>query len=192
MRRRIFHSALFVGAVALCLGACGKEEDTIQSQISTIESALGQRDYDLVGGVYKHVENRERAGRDGEPTAVRGDSVEIYFEGYVLTSSLNLSPTADPRPAPFYTNREALIAGMADPDGLGLSPEYWSSEVLKVKLGSTPMIPGLATGIPDSHRGDSLLLFFPSDMAYGGKEFGTIPKNSPIVFRIYLDKVNKQ
>lgn len=183
---------MVIGAAVLCMAACGEDEDTTESQISTIESYLGQRDYDLVEGVYKHVENPTREGRENEPMAVEGDSVEIYFEGYVLSSGLNIDASAEVRTAPFYTNREALIAGMSDPEGLGLNPEYWPTEAWRARLGTTPMLRGLQLGIPQSHRGDSLLLMFPSQLGYGSAEFGTLPKNTPIVFRIYLDKVNKQ
>lgn len=183
--------------VLLCMSSCGSQEDTIPSQINAIERYLrsqgvySQQEYeqDVTGtitkyytvqnGVYKYIVNRDREDRPDESLqSETGDSIILRFAAYVLSGS---------RPALYYTNIPELVDGVAN-----LNTQYWSFEPLRVKIGTTPIIKGMANALPYCQKGDSVVLFATSDLGFDDDPVGTVPINSTLMFGLNVENVIKQ
>jgi len=177
---------LLAATTLVALLSCGKDNrDLISRQQTAIVNYLNSQrkngeviPYWRQGGVYVSIPNSDRAGRDALPVAELGDHVEFDFVGQVFSS----------RPEGwFYTNINAIFAS----DTL-LTAEHWSVGPEVVTLGETPLIKGLQDGLPGSVQGDSVYLYLTSDQAYGGKNMGIVPKNSALMFFMYIQNVTKK
>ena len=155
------------------LAACGKLDFNVDGQRTRIESYLNGREYDYTyqDGVYKYTYYTE-GGRSG---IVRGDSVYIYFSGYVFANGPG---------ALFTTNiEEDAVAADMEATAMDFSPQG-------IKIGGE-VIPGIDLGLPGSVEGDSLMLFITNDLAYGDRPMGTLPRGATVAFKIVVDKVVK-
>lgn len=183
---RIFVNIAIFG-VLLFASACGKDEETIDSERTRIVSYLTKLNlqeegsYDDLDGVFRHVGNAGRNGYSTAAEAAAGDSVIFYFSAHLLNTSADVS--AQPL---IYTNKQRLI------DGIGGLTGRWSSEPYKARLGSSSLVKGLQKGLTGAREKDSLLLFMSSDMGYGEHEMFNVPKNSSLMFTIELVSVKKQ
>lgn len=157
--------------------SCGSDTEIIPNQKTAIESFLGQKEYTVQEGVYKFVANSNRDGYDNAPMAIAGDSVIYNFEAYTFISSPE---------ALFYTNKPEVIKTLT-----GLNSQYWIKEPLRVKVGTTPMMKGLANGLPYCKQGDSVVLFITSDLAYGDKQAGIVQSNTALMYILNIENVKK-
>jgi hypothetical protein len=171
----------FFPALLLLLAGCGKD-DILNNQNTAITKYLDSKgtEYWQQEGVYKYIHNINRGGRSDLPIAGRGDQVSFWFAGYEFVSG--------PNNVPFYTNIKDAIKI----NNINFDPTFWSFEANLATLGTTPMFKGLERGLPGSCAGDSLYLFMTSDLAYGGKGMGLVPKNTAVMYFVYIDKVIKQ
>lgn len=167
--------------IAFMVCSCGSDADMLPNQRENISKYLESKDlgYTMQDGVYKHIANSSRPGYENATVANLGDSVTYRFEAYVFTSSPEQL---------YYTNKPNIIDTLAK---RGLNTAYWSKMPAKMKVGSTELIKGLANGIPYSRKGDSVVLFFTSDMAYDKYSIGTVPSNSAVMYVINIDNVKK-
>jgi hypothetical protein len=185
---------LSVAVVALC--SCGRDDTLPDSQKAAFKRYLeGDKTYasnlpcdTLDDGVWRLLEN-PREGRKQERQVTSGSEVEIVFEGYIFTSSLNLDPSQERLPAPFYTNDPAIIAGLGA-QGM-TSSNLWSDEPVVARLGGGGLIKGLETGLRGAYKGDILLLLMTSANGYDNTDMGMVPKDSPLVFRVYVNDVRR-
>lgn len=58
-----------------------------------------------------------------------------------------------------------------------------------VKINFETAIAGWQNGLKHLNSGGDIILFIPSALAYGNRQFGVIPPNSVLVFTIHLDAV---
>ena len=56
-------------------------------------------------------------------------------------------------------------------------------------LGAQGIIPGFQIGVNGMKEGGERAIYIPPALAYGDQQVGTIPPNSPLIFRIKLVKV---
>jgi hypothetical protein len=180
--------------IACVLSACGKDENVAERETTAFKSYLDRNAYvnnlpcdSLGGGVWRVLENGDRDGRDEQlPRATHGSMVEIFYEGHIFHSELDLKPQQTTYPAPFVTNIEELIAGMGE---LGLDATYWSTDPLEVRIGDGTLAGGLERGIEGAYLGDVILVLLTSEAGYGRKPMGMVPQNTPLIFRIYINDV---
>lgn len=174
--------SIAIGITALLLWGCSGSSKVLEDQRTAIERYLDGKalPYVLQSGVYKHLGNAGREGYEDDPVVKTGDSLKFDFAAYFFSSSTGLGRL-------YYTN----IASIIEADTI-LNPIYWPAAPLEAKLGVTPLIAGLTLGLPDSRQGDSVLLFFASDLGYGGKPNGIIPDNTALVWVIKINEVIKQ
>ncbi len=163
--------------------SCGRGDDTDVRQDNAFKTYITGGAYtselpaDSLGGVWRVLEN-DREGRN--ELALPGAEVDIYFEGYIFYSSINLDPHIEMRPAPFYTNRKAIA------DGMGVD---WPVEPVVARLGSGMLFEGLDRGLQGACKGDSLLLFITSRNGYGEDGLALVPDNAPLVYRVFINDV---
>lgn len=71
-------------------------------------------------------------------------------------------------------------------DGIKFDSSYDRGEPFVFTVGAGKMIAGWETGLIGMKVGGQRILVIPSDMAYGNKQIGPIPPNSPLVFSVEL------
>ena len=67
----------------------------------------------------------------------------------------------------------------------------WSTEPLAIKLGSTEILEGLELALPGCREADSVQVYMSSNLAYGKKLIGVVPKNSMVAWYMKIEKVTK-
>jgi hypothetical protein len=111
-----------------------------------------------------------------------GDSVYFYYIGAALnsTSISNYINTDNV----FVTNIDAVAVQCQLQGMVGRGVE-------KGIAGKNHYIKGLDIGLTMMNDEEDALIFFPSQLAYGGKQIGNAPANSPVIFRILIVKIKK-
>ena len=166
-------------ATFLAVVGCKSNEDYAPDQRTQFESYLDRLgvEYSQPGGVYRVIANSDRAEYESATELQPGDSAYLYFATYIF-SSYNQELV--------YSNMSS-VADSVD----GLNTEYWSFDPYRIRLGATPMIGGLANGLPGCRQGDSVMLFIISDLAYADKQVGVISPNTPLMMIVNVEKVIK-
>jgi FKBP-type peptidyl-prolyl cis-trans isomerase len=76
-------------------------------------------------------------------------------------------------------------------DGVKFDSSYDRSEPFSFTVGAGKVIAGWEKGLIGMKIGGQRILVIPSDMAYGNRQVGLIPPNSPLVFAIELLEIKK-
>ena len=178
-----------------------EQEDTILSERDKIEKYLtssrrmvsesevgdvieNNPDFYSVFGryAYRHIVNYYDEGRDERPVVEMGDNIEIRFNAYTFTGS-------EPTLANLYwSNIHETIIDVGDKSNYTLD---WSTEPLAIKLGSTEILEGLELALPGCREADSVQVYMSSNLAYGKKLIGVVPKNSMVAWYMKIEKVTK-
>ena len=198
-----FWIAVLVAACVMPLSSCTDDDDTIESQRSSIVRYLTSTHvprlisaeevetslevdppfYDVINlGVYRYISNYYDDGRDERPMAERGDEAELTYSAYIFTGGVPRTESA------YASNDAATIAALTE---AGLNPEYWTTEPLRVKLGATDIIKGVALSLEGCREGDEVEVYMTFDMAYDDDVVGVVPKESAVVWIYTVNKVNK-
>lgn len=162
------------------LPGCNKQ-DIFINQMNTIESWLERNDpngedfEEVAKGVYRSIEIPED-GR-GTPLAETGDSIYMMFEIYRFSQSFSGS-----RNDLIYTNKADLI-----PDRV-----TWSRDTLKIRLGDGMLMSGAERSLEGSAPGDVVTVILTSNNAYGRHTVEQLPPNTPIAWKIDIERVIKQ
>lgn len=90
--------------------------------------------------------------------ATDGSAVSVYYSGYLLDGTPTTKFNFDSR-------------------SVGSTP-------FDVKIGAGAVIKGWDTGLKGMQVGETRYLFIPADMAYGASGSGSIPANSPLIFKV--------
>lgn len=129
---------------------------------------------------YRYIATYYDAGRDSKLQVEVGDEVWLTFAAYALSSGA-------PRSL-YYTNQSSLIEQAAE-DGLNI--EYWSTEPLKVKLGSTDILKGVEASLVGCREGDVVEVYMAFDSAYDEDNVGVVPLKTGIAWIYSIDRVVK-
>ena len=139
--------------------------------------------YSLFGRyAYRHIVNYYDAERENRPVVEWGDDLELNFIAYTFTGS---EPATS---AIYWSNVPEII------EQLGKKSDHtldWTTEPLKIKLGTTKILEGLERTLPGCHEADSVQIYMTSNMAYGKNLVGVVPKNSMVAWYIKIRKVIK-
>jgi len=185
----------------LPMAGCGKKSTIIAPQQTAIVNYLNglrmpdgtPRPWAQQGGAYQLITNIDRAGRDTLPAAEGGDEISFHFALTLNTRPVITSSIADNVTAAnlIYTNIADLITKLIASNP-AFDPQYWSTEPENVRLGSSPLVGGLADGLAGCRTGDMAYIFLTSDQAFGTKGLGVVPRNTPVAYYIVMDTVIKQ
>ena len=178
-----------------------EQEDTILSERDKIEKYLtssrrmvsesevgdvieNNPDFYSVFGryAYRHIVNYYDKGRDERPIVEMGDNIEIRFNAYTFTGS---EPTLSNL---YWSNIHETIIDVGDKSNYTLD---WSTEPLAIKLGPTEILEGLELALPGCREADSVQVYMSSNLAYGKKLIGVVPKNSMVAWYMKIEKVTK-
>ena len=166
---------LLVALIALVMVfACSKEEVKLRysRQEQNIESFVNStlKSVDTAYVVYnKGVTRLVVVPGDGDSLSVNG-TVSFHYAGYVLSgTSVNASDM-------FATNNEEVAKG----SGWTLSDD----SVFEVKT-----VKGLKYGLEGVKAGQECYILFSGKYGFGKRELGTIPANSALVYRIWVESI---
>ena len=139
--------------------------------------------YEIFGRyAYRHIANYYDEGREDKPVVAWGDKVEIRFDAYTFTGS-------EPNVSNLYwSNIHETIVEVGDKSNYTLD---WSEEPLTIVLGQTEILEGLELTLPGCHEADSVQVYMTSNLAYGKKLIGVVPKNSMVAWYMKIEKVTK-
>ena len=162
--------------------ACSKEEVKLRysRQEQNIESFVNStlKSVDTAYVVYnKGVTRLVVVPGDGDSLSVNG-TVSFHYAGYVLSgTSVNASDM-------FATNSEEVAKG----SGWTLSDDS-VFEVKTVKLSESGFVKGLKYGLAGVKAGQECYILFSGKYGFGKRELGTIPANSALVYRIWVESI---
>ena len=182
------------------LVAC-EQEDTLLSERDKIEKYLTSSRHMVseseVGDViennppfynvfgryaYRHIVNYYDEGREERPVVELGDKIEIRFDAYTFTGS-------EPTKANLYwSNIHETIIDVGDKSSYTLD---WSTDPLAIELGRTDILEGLELALPGCREAESVQVYMSSNLAYGKKIIGVVPKNSMVAWYMKIEKVTK-
>lgn len=131
---------------------------------------------------YRHIVNYYDAGRENLAEVKMGDELELRFNAYTFTGS---EPTIS---SLYWSNIEEVIVQLQQQSDSKLE---WSTEPLRVRLGETEMIEGLELALEGCREKDSVQVYMTSNLAYGRKNLGSVPKNSMVAWYMKIEKVTK-
>lgn len=131
--------------------------------------------------IYRYIATYYDEGREGKDEVRNGSTIEIVYTAYLFHNS---APTVNDM---FATNDaeslDTLIAA-------GLDAEYeWSTEPMRVKIGSSQLLEGLETALKGCREGDSVEIYLTYEAAYGKHYIGEVPSKSAVVWFIDIVSV---
>ena len=159
---------------SLCIISCTKQdrENTIINQESAIDSYISS--LSDVSVVRSNGSNRVvlTPGADGTEAAA-GDSLYIRYAGYIFSRG---------KGALFATN---------DPEVAKTASFPQQESPLKIKLGETALVSGLASGLNGVKEGEHCYIIFSAKYGFNNIVVYNISKLSPLFFELWVDKVIK-
>ncbi|WP_300868994.1 FKBP-type peptidyl-prolyl cis-trans isomerase [uncultured Alistipes sp.] len=147
--------------------------------------------------VFRYIRNFYDPERPQRAEAEAGDVVELTLSMYAFEfANLTYFPERNAEgelettklSMPFFSNNAEFEQAFY---AAGLTPGVWSFEPLKVELGRTPIIKGLELALPGVRERDTVEIYMTYNMAYGGKPFGLLPKQSPVAAVAVVETITK-
>lgn len=183
MRIRLTYLASLLLASAALLVSCTKESRELM--YANQEERIGQ-----------FVENQQSSNPDirvvhnGGATRVvisEGEGVEATARGkvFVYYAGYNFSSGSVSNSYMFATNNKDFASSI----NWKLSDDTLMSEPLEIGLTDKGMLEGLRNGLEGVKEGEECYILFSGKYAFGKNKIGTIPANSPLAFRIWVQQV---
>lgn len=189
--KRLFAALICALPVLLC--SCSEEEDTLPEQrnrivsylqtqhipalvpISEVEEGSQQGFYTTSGStVYRYVTNFYRPGRSNRPKVTAGSRVVISMRAYVFDYK-NISDNT----LPIFTN-DTTMRKIYEAQNLWM-PESWTFQPITIDMRGD-ILKGLHDALLGCHEEDEVEAYMTYNMAFGYKNFSTIPRESPIAW----------
>ncbi|CAM4353211.1 hypothetical protein EWU23_12285 [Cytophagaceae bacterium 50C-KIRBA] len=76
-------------------------------------------------------------------------------------------------------------------NGFAFDGNMLKTDSLSVTIGGTQTVQGFQKGIEKMRLGEKAILVFPSTLGYGQSGSGSIPGYTPLMFEVYLAKINE-
>lgn len=160
--------------VIFALGACTKSklEQTYNSQESKIDSYITGK-----GDQYRSIRNggaNRLVVKEGEGEELqRNGFVSYYYAGYKFTGNFSASNL-------FVTNHQET----AEKAGWNLTDADY--QIYEINLGDAKLIPGLKDGLLGVRAGEECEILFSGKYGFGKEQFGIIPANSALLYKIWV------
>ena len=187
----------------LVFAAGCEKEDILLSERNLIEKYLADRKiysesevgsviqdnppfYQVFGRyAYRHIVNYYDNDRVHRRAIKLGDKVKLRFNAYIFNGK---EPST---PAIYWSNVPSVIKDLGDRlfQQHTINSLKWSTDPLIVKLGETEILEGLELTLQDCYEGDSIQVYISSNLAYGNKPVGVIPKNSMVAWYIKIMEI---
>lgn len=112
--------------------------------------------------------------KEGEDEELKKDGfVSFYYAGYTFNGSFSSSNL-------FVTNRQET----AEQAGWNLTDADY--QIYEINLADARLIPGLKDGLPGVRAGEECEIIFSGKYGFGNEEFGIIPANSALLYKIWV------
>ena len=134
---------------------------------------------------WRYIATMYAEGRESWTEADLDDIVEISFDAYVFNYS-NPSGTT-----PYWSNRQVTIDRFVATNNY-FDPQYWSTDPYVIRLDSEDGMPGLRRALVGCREGDTVEIYMTYQTAYNKQIIGTVPKFSPVVWLLKVDRVTKK
>ena len=159
--------------IAALLAVCCDKEDrknTYANQEALIDSYVSSlsSDYTVVynGGVV-----RVTLEEGSAQTLQSGDSLYFHYSGYVFSRG---------KGSLFYTN---------DPEVAEATGFITDGKAFGIKYGHSALIEGLKKGLEGVKEGEHCYIIFSARYGYGNQIMSTLPKLTPLMFEMKIDKI---
>lgn len=155
-----------------------KLEATYNNQESRIDSYIAGK-----GDSYRSVRNggaNRLILKEGEGEELSSNGfLSLYYAGYTFNGSVSSSNM-------FITNHQAT----AEQAGWNLTDADYG--IYEIDMGDARLIPGLKDGLIGVRAGEECEIMFSGKYGFGNKEFGIIPANSALLFKIWVVGVSNE
>ena len=131
---------------------------------------------------YRYIATYYDAGRSSQRQVEVGDEVELTFEAYEFSGG---APSVKDL---YATNNATLIETLADN---GLNTEFWSTEPLQVKIGSTKILKGVEASLVGCREGDLVEVYMAYNVAYDKKVVGVLSNKASVVWVYQITGLKK-
>lgn len=130
--------------------------------------------------IYRYIATYYDEGRENRAEIYRGTTFQIVYTAYLFNGS-------KPSVADMYaTNNPDSITELTQ---AGLNTSYeWSTEPMRITLGSSDLVSGLETALEGCREGDSVEIYLTYLEAYGNNYIGKVPSKSSVVW--YIDIID--
>lgn len=161
--------------IAALLAICCDKEDrknTYANQEALIDSYVSSLSSDYTA-VYNEGVVRVILEEGAGTEAANGDSIYFHYSGYVFSRG---------KGALFATNDEEVAeeAGFVT-DG----------KAFGTKLGHSALVEGLKKGLEGVKTGERCYIIFSARYGYGNQTMNTLPKLTPLLFEMKIEKIVK-
>lgn len=153
-----------------CMGT--KLETTYNNQENQIDKYLSSQPDSL--RVIRNGGSNRLVRIEGEgPGLERNGFVSFYYAGYTFSGSFNSSNI-------FVTNHQAT----AEQSGWNLTDAEY--ELYEIDMQDVRLLPGLRDGLYGVKAGEECEILFTGKYGFGNNEFGIIPANSALLYKIWV------
>ena len=129
---------------------------------------------------YRYIASYYDQGREAKRMVREGDEVSLTYIACRFTGG-------QPSIANVYATNDASV--LAELREAGLNTEFWPMEPLKVKIGQTQIIKGVALSLVGCREGDVVEAYMTLDAAYGDDVVGVAGDESAIAWFYTIDSV---
>ena len=176
MTRRFYTYFWMLPLLALtCFCTKQDEENQLTRQEKNIDAFINQQKKDTV--IYRGAASRvvlERGRGEGD-TLAAGDWVHFYYYAYIFP----------PSAATLYSSN---IPDIQSSWPLSEAPEDFGEN----EVGVGRYIPGLDAGLIGMRLEEHALIICTSKYGYGNRQMGVVPKMSPLLFEVWVDRIVKK
>lgn len=131
--------------------------------------------------IYRYISTYYDEGREEKPELYKGATFEMTYTAYIFTGN-------NPTVSNMYATNDAEQLAKLEAAGLNTSYE-WSTEPMRITLGSGELVRGLETALVGCREGDNIEIYLTYTEAYGKKYIGKVPSRSSVVWFIDIDKI---
>jgi hypothetical protein len=181
-KMRLRNIAIILTGIVLGTASCVKQqlETTYTSQEKKIDQYIEQNrvsNGDTLRVVYNGGSSRlVRIEGEGQELSSEG-TIAFYYAGYAFGGSINKNNL-------FVTNHSQSAAEA----GWTLTEE--EAKVLTINIKDYELIPGLKSGLIGVKGGEQCEILFTGKYGFGKKAFGTVPANSALVYKIWVESIS--
>ena len=152
------------------------QENQLTKQEKDIDTFVKLQDKDTV--IYRSAASRVVLQRGAGDTLAAGDSVYFYYAAYIFS--------------PSGTKGTLFAAHPPDTITLPWIPSGWPDNYGNNTVGSGYYFPGLDVGLTGMQAKEHAYLLCTSRYGFGKGQMGIIPKMSPLLFEVWIDRIVKK
>ncbi len=176
MRRTFRISVVLLCGLALCSCMKSKLEQAYNNQESRIDQYLTK--YEETNRIVRNGGANRLVLVEGQGDSLsRNGNVSFYYAGYTFSGSVSSSNL-------FVTNHQAT----AEQTGWNLTDADY--QLYEINLGEAELIQGLKDGLFGVRAGEECEIIFSGKYGFGNENFGIIPANSALLYKIWVTGVS--